>query len=215
MYSSIDVRPYQSNEIFSPDHRGDADTVKFTINPIVFHMPERPNRINCNLYVTVKGTLGFEPSGIRKSLKTKYFCTEIGYFRNDENKLNHIYGAHYDLDENKFGHPVFHSHIAPQMELLNPINERYHTKFEADDKVTPMLTTVRTPTAQMDFFSVIAKLCADHLVNETSAPEVKKAFSQMRSASSFFIGAAHRMPYLYSDMATKCYRSTHWYDGTP
>jgi hypothetical protein len=82
-----------------------------------------------------------------------------------------------------------------------------------EDHVQPLLRNVRTPSAQMDIFSVIAQICADHLIHEKSGIEVRQAFAKMRSECNFFIGAAHRMTYLNADVAPICYRSTHWYTG--
>lgn len=214
IYPSCDVRPSQGYDIFEFDDRAEGDEVKFVIKPIVFMIPERATRPNPNLYVVVKGWLSFEGPNLRTApLRTKSFGTEVGYFRSKKQVVEHVYGAHYDLDECKPGHPVFHAQISPQMDLLASINERFRQEWIAEDKVTPILPNVRTPSAQMDVFSVIAQLCADHLIHDKSGPEVHNAFTRMRTATDFFIGAAHRMTYLNSAMAPGCYRSTHWYAG--
>ena len=126
-----------------------------------------------------------------------------------------MYGAHYDIDESKPGHPVFHSQISPQMSLMDDIKELFRKEWGGEDRVRQVLSNVRTPSAQMDVFSVIAQIFADHLMHGGSAQEVQDAFTKMRKACDFFKGAAHRMNYLNSAIAPHCYRSTHWYAGPP
>ena len=79
------------------------------------------------------------------------------------------------------------------------------------DLAAGLLRNVRMPTAQMDVFSVITQIGADHLVSETSSLEVRAAFGKLREACDFFMGAAGRLAYLNSMGASHCYRSTHWY----
>ncbi len=214
MYPSSDVRPSSGYDIFEFDHTVGDDDVKFNVRPIVFMLPERAAHSSPSLYVAVKGWLSFEGPDLRsKPLRTRSFGTEVGYFRSKREVVEHVYGAHYDLDEAKTGHPVFHAQISPQMDLLASVNEQFRREWIAQDRVTPILPNVRTPSAQMDVFSVITQLCADHLLTETSSSEVKQAFEKMRTATAFFVGAAHRMEYLNANIAPHCYRSTHWYSG--
>jgi hypothetical protein len=128
--------------------------------------------------------------------------------------LEHIYGAHYDIDEKTPGHPVFHSQISPKMELLEHVKEQFRKESDSkEDRVKFLLRNVRTPSAQMDVFSVIAQVCADHLMHAKSSIEVRKAFTKMRTECDFFVGAAYRMEFLNADIPRTCYRSTHWYAG--
>jgi len=213
MLPASDVRPAAGEEIFKCVPCPSAQ-VKFEIGPIVFRMPERANHRETNLYIAIKGWISFDGENLRKNLHTKGFATTIGYFRLKGGNIEHVYGAHYDLDESTEGHPVFHSQISPQMDLISQVREKFKKQDEtAEDKVQYLLRNVRTPSAQMDVFSVIAQICADHLVYEKSDPEVISAFEKMRNACNFFTGAAHRMTFLNADPASHCYRSTHWYDG--
>jgi hypothetical protein len=210
------VRPAQPLDAFELDNMVGDDEVKFNIKPIVFNVPERATHQDSNLYVAIKGWLSFEgPDFQALPLRTKSFGTEVAYFRSKANVLEHVYGAHYDLDEQRNGHPVFHAQVSPQMGMLPFVNERFGKNFEnVEDLVRKVLPNVRMPSAQMDVFAVMLQICADHLIHSGSPPNVVEAFNKMRGACEFFIGAAHRMPYLNGLPATHCYRSTHWYVRT-
>ena len=213
MYPASDVRPAQPVDAFELDGTADDDEVKFNVRPIVFNVPERATRQDSNLYVVVKGWLSFEgPDFLAVPLRTKSFGTEVAYFRSKVGALEHVYGAHYDLDEKSAGHPVFHAQVSSQMGMLPHVNERYGRKIDqVDDLMRKLLPNVRTPSAQMDVFAVTLQICADHLIHSGSPPNVLEAFAKMTEACGFFVGAAHRMPYLNGPPASHCYRSTHWY----
>lgn len=217
MHQSSDVRPKQGNDIFHFDYTGNENSnrLKFNINPIVLLLPERAKSRTCSLFVSVKGRIEFDDSIQDGLLCTKDFGTEVGYFRVQKDKIEHIYGARYDYHEAP-DHPIFHAHITHQMELINSVNDLYRkewTSENTDDKVLPILSQVRTPTAQMDFFSVIIQLCADHLLYENSSDEEKLAFSNLCNVTNFFFGAAYRIPKLNTEPAKNCYRSPHWYNA--
>lgn len=217
IFPASDVRPTQPLEVFALVAGVGEDEVKFNVRPVVFKVPERATRQDSNLYVALKGWLSFEGPDFRTTpLRTKSFGTQVGYFRSKQGALEHVYGAHYDLDEATAGHPVFHAQVSPQMDMLADVNERFRKTFaEPLDSVRPLLANVRTPCAQMDVFSVVLQICADHLIHAGSPPQVQETFAKMRTACNFFIGAAHRMAYLNVPPASTCYRSTHWYERVP
>jgi hypothetical protein len=211
MYFASAVRPSSAYDIFRFDSAAPDDEVKFDIGPMVFNVPERVGRGH-PLYIVVKGWLTFAGDDFRTGpLKTKSFGTELGYFRLKGGTLEHVYGVHYDLEEEHPGHPVFHAQIASQMKLAIPIRELFHLENEPTNLFQPKLPNIRIPTAQMDVFSAIVQLCADHLVYEGADETVQSAFREMRTLNDFFIGAAYRMSYLNVLPATGCYRAAHWY----
>ena len=189
--------------------------VKFDFGPVVFNLCERKDDRNPNMYVVVKGSICVaENNESCQPLQTMSFKTQVGYFRRKDDQLEHVYGVHYDMDERGCGHPVFHAQLGPETEFASEIKEQFHFEACVVDCVNPMLRNVRTPTAQMDFFSVWTQLCADHLmsVDETgSDPQVTEGFKDVRSACKVLQGAAHRLTYLKDGKAPKCYRSYHWY----
>src|SRR4051812_19871863 len=111
-----DVRPANHRDVFRFVDDPDGLT-KFEAGPVVFRVPERPNKF-ASLYVVVRGwmTLGAPRDGDPRNT-TARFGTKVGYFRLKADKLVHVYGAHYDLDEDLFGHPVFHAQLSSQAEL--------------------------------------------------------------------------------------------------
>lgn len=213
MYPASVVRPAQSADAFELDAGVGDDEVKFVVKPIVLNVPERATHQDSNLYVAIKGWLSFEgPDFQAVPLRTKSFGTEVAYFRSKVGALEHVYGAHYDLDEHAAGHPVFHAQVAPQMGMLPAVNDRFGKNFQnVEDLVRKVLPNVRTPSAQMDVFAVMLQVSADHLIHSGSPPNVIEAFNRMRESCEFFIGAAHRLPALNQLPATHCFRSTHWY----
>lgn len=208
------IKPKTHSEIFTLDEGAPDDEVKLNFGPIVFNVPERPNKDTPNLFVVVKGWLIIEPPEVgQKNLRTKNFGTEVAYFRKKEKNLAHIYGAHFDMDEHSPGHPIFHAQFGPKQDFIGAIHDLFKRDEEILNQVGEMLRTVRTPTAQMDIFSVITQICADHLMNKDSGHDVKNAFAQLRESSNILIGAAHRLPFLSDASAARCYRASHWYDA--
>jgi hypothetical protein len=211
MHPSSQIRPADATVIFMPD--GSSDDPRFNIGPVVFHVPERANGRGSNLYVALSGWLSFGgPVAADPRRTTLRFGTQVGYFRAKGEKLVHIYGVHYDMDEELPGHPVFHAQMSSQVELGADVSRLFNLQLDiGDDLPGGLLRNVRTPTAQMDVFSVIIQIGADHLISEASGPEVHAAFARLRESCDFFMGAAGRLAYLNSVRASHCYRSTHWY----
>ena len=211
---SSEVRPTALLEVFrvdEADEHGTDDTVKVDCGPLVLYLCERANRPP-SMYVAVDGWIRMERSAEDgTSLRTVGFGTRVGYFRQKAQRLQHVYGVHYDMDENGGGHPVFHAQLRPMRGFANEIQNQFRFEAQVDDPVRALLRNVRTPTAQMDFMSVLTQLCADHLLDRDQTDDHSLAFSCVRSACTFLLGAAHRLPYLSDGGASRCYRSSHWY----
>ena len=211
MNSSSMVRPREVSEIFKVDDNAPEGVVKLIVGPVVFQVPERPNRTP-NLFIVVSGELSFErPNPKSAPLRTKDFATRVAYFRSKPGRLEHVYGAHYDMDEQVRRHPVFHAQFRPYEQFAQCIQTLFHRDDEIDGYLCNVLRNVRIPTAQMDVFSVLTQICADHLIDEQSTSEVTDAFQRMRIACNFFEGAARRVAFLGTESAVHCYRLTHWY----
>jgi hypothetical protein len=131
-------------------------------------LPKRPGSSKAsteNVFITAKLS-GSVISG--KPYLTNY-GTEIGYFRQTKaseplSDLLPITGFHYDFDCNgtKFNHPVFHAQ--PKMtagdryiELRPAITHREYPQVNE-------IRTIRIPTPQMDIFSAIVMILADHVI---------------------------------------------------
>ncbi len=214
MYQSAAIRPTNPNDIFQSveDNTAAPNDATFTIKPIVFNLPELPGG-SPNLFIALKGWLSF--SDVQPGpgpMKTKSFGTEMGYFRRRNSRLEHVYGVHFDLDESRPGHPVFHAQVSSQLQLGGSVLAQYRLEDEIVNEFAPKLGNIRIPSAQMDVFSTVVQICADHhfALGGAGAP-AKAEFAKIRKANSFFLGAAHRMPFLNSLPASGCYRSAHWY----
>jgi hypothetical protein len=211
MYQSSNFRPGGVHEVFTLDETAPDEEVKFNIGPVVFNVPEKIGR-GQTLFIVVKGWLSFGDGDLAvQPLKTKSFGTEVGYFRLKDGFLEHVYGVHYDLDEVLPGHPVFHAQLSSRTDMAQTVHDLFRVEGELKDFFKPKLKNIRIPTAQMDVFSAILQICADHLIYKDADATVHKAFSDMCATNSFFLGAAHRMNYLSQPPANECYRSAHWY----
>lgn len=212
MYPASEIRPRSVADIFQASLGADG-APRLDIKSLVMRVPEKARNEVANLYVVTRGWITFAPpveGDPRRS--TKGFQTEIGYFRANGSTLNHVYGAHYDMDERLAGHPVFHAQMSSQLAFADQVNEQFHVDFAVGaDHAAGLMKNVRTPIAQMDVFSVVTQVAADHLLSENSTEEVKDAFARLRTSCDFFIGAAARLTQLNQPAAARCYRSTHWY----
>ena len=211
MSSAVLVRPQVPDEVFTPVQDESNGVVKLQVAPIVFNVPERANAGRANLYIVVSGEISFVTNSSVQNIRTNHFGTRVAYFRHKGDSLEHIYGVHYDMDECSKGHPVFHSQLGSQMEFVGDIEHRYRIDIARIDCIKKLCKGIRTPTAQMDLFSVFTQICADHLLWKNSPTKVEVEFEKTRQICSFFTGAAHKMPFLQGERVSECYRSIHWY----
>lgn len=212
MHQATDVRPRQPDQVFSANEQRTDGTLRVNCGPAAFKLSEKAGGLP-NIYVGVGGWITVRESGQSDaSLCTMDFGTRVAYFRSKGLGLAHVYGVHYDMDETGAGHAVFHSQFRPMTELYDTVREQFGVRGGVEDHVGGVLRNVRTPTAQMDFFSVFTQLCADHLMMaKQPRGQAADAFGRIRSACDFMVGAAHRLSRLNSPSAAKCYRATHWY----
>nr|WP_314122998.1 hypothetical protein [uncultured Brevundimonas sp.] len=214
MDQSAAIRPDSAFDVFKLDQNAPDDVVKLNVGPIVLNVPERANRGRSDLYVVVEGWLVFEGDFAAASpLQTKSYGTNVAYFKRKGDDLEQVYGAHYDMDEVRFGHPVFHAQIGTNLDLAQSVKALFRLDLNVVSRMGSILGNVRLPSAQMDVFAAITQICADHLVGQNSAADVRRAFDDLRGASDFLVGAAHRLDYLNGAIAANCYQSRHWYSS--
>ena len=210
MSSASDVRPTDPHRIFRVGAAADG-VVTCTVGPVVFRVPERAGHGVPNLYIAVSGQLGLPiPTGKDAPLRIASFGTRVGYFRQREQTLEHVYGVHYDCTDQQVGHPFFHAQMAPQTAFVGDINDHFRQNLEVRNYVERVLGTVRSPSAEMDVFSVFLQICADHLVWKGSRAPTTRAFARMRDLCGSFGGVADAMPHFRSPSPCR-YRSPRWY----
>lgn len=172
------VHPPNPDSVFSLEDHSNTGPVRLRVAPVLLKLPERANEAARNLYVVLEGYLAFiRPTDVETPLATCDFGTRIGYFRHKpaHERLDHVYGAHYDLDTSGSAHPICHAQFASYLHFGQQLVTQFHLP-QATDSVDTVLRTVRTPTAQMDVFSVLRQICADHLVGENPGPSVLQTF---------------------------------------
>ena len=199
-------------EIFSFD-QPEPDLVNLNVGPMVVNVSERANRpTRVNLFIVVEGWLNLSVSDQNTTVQTNNFGTRVAYFRNKRCHLEHIFGAHYDMDENDSRHPIFHAQMDCRVSDSTHIYKYFSQNWEIKDKMNGVFRGVRIPTAQMDFFSVFTQICADHLVGTQPTQATADAFENIKSASNFLLGAGNKINYLNTPPASSCLRATHWYN---
>jgi hypothetical protein len=214
---SASIQPKDGYRVFEYLNT-EGNSANFQLNPIVVNVPERATDVTIDLFVVIKGRLSidrahFEADG---KIRTLNFATQAAYFRVKGNALNHVYGAHYDFAANEVGHPVFHGQMRSFVEFSEVIKSQYGLE-EADvnDLVSGILKTVRLPSAQMDVFSFLLQLVADHLLSGDSSDDDKTRFRELLERSKVIQGLGSQMVRLQVAPASFCYRAVHWYPPNP
>jgi hypothetical protein len=208
-----EVRPDESHVFRAVDGQS-AEAAFFELRPVVFNFPEDARHRRNDLYVVVRGLISFRRGEFRETsrLLTHSFATEVAYFRRRGDSLEHVFGAHYDFSPDSHGHPTFHGQLKSYATFGAFVGREYRVNDAVSgDAVNGILERVRVPTAQMDVFSLVVQMCADHLLFAGSAPEETAAFSALLAKNAFCHGAAFQVPRLGTDEARQCYRARHWY----
>ncbi len=145
MYGASSVEPKDYLQIFKVEDE-ECGQIKLDVSPVVLNVPERAGSGSLDLYVAIAGWLLFATRRNQGDpIRTERFGTKIGYFRAKRATLQHVYGAHYDIEETAPGHPVFHGQIAPQMEFSSDVLNLFHRGGEPENLVKPILRNVPCP----------------------------------------------------------------------
>lgn len=206
------ARPDDAYRIFNHIEPKIAGEVGFSVGPVVFNLPERANG-RPDLFVVLLGRLHFDELKITNDSKLQIvnFATQVAYFRQKDNDLVHVYGAHYDFALNEIGHPAFHAQMRSYCERYQDVANSFDMTCTPTDRVKDILRNVRLPSAHMDFFSYVLQLSADHLIDRTSGEADLQAFRELKQAAAIVLGAAFRVPQLANTAAQACLKANHWY----
>jgi hypothetical protein len=212
--NSARVSPSDRWQLFQVEH-SEADLVTFGIAHTLLVFPERANDMQNEMHIVVTGKLTidkrhFEAEG---QVRTIGFKSEAGYFRlKRDGNLQHVFGAHYDVAEDEVGHPAFHAQLKSFAHFGKEVEGLYGVRLQVTDAMNNVLKTVRLPSAQMDYFSLLIQAIADHLMSPTYSTEAEiQTFQQLLEKNKSIHGRAYDIMRLQLPAATTCYRSVHWY----
>ena len=209
----LSVLPRSAEDIFV-NACIDADgVVKFDIRPVFLSVTERRSNRSKNIFVAMDGWLSLKMQNVGTvRLLTESFGTRVGYFRTKKHELHHVFGAHYDMVVGDATHPVFHAQMKFHQKFADKLTQQHQFLCKTIDHTDGIYRAIRIPTAQMDFFSVLLQVCADHLISGHSCSNDLAVFKEIKERCGILVGAAHKLRFLNSATASSCYRATHWYD---
>ena len=209
--AGCDIKPSAYSEVFDIDQDDDA-SMKVVVNPVAFLLKETARAQRAEMFVTVNGKVNFSIVGDMAPPLACHFATTVGYFRMRGGVLDHVLGIHYDYDNKRPVHPVFHAQLKSCAGHLAIINEHYRPTFVlGNDLMAGIADKVRLPTAHMDPLAVFVQLLADHLLNQNSGPAVETTFERTRAALMFFKSDPDWSRRLDEVSAHRCFRGPRWY----
>ncbi|PCJ88331.1 MAG: hypothetical protein COA54_03435 [Thiotrichaceae bacterium] len=140
----------------------------------ITRMPRQHNNNSKRINVYIRGTIYFTVNDDNLILLHKY-ATEIAYIDTriqSSGVYSNIEGLHYDMiSEPQLAHPHFHVQRKPGL-LNEPIENETPHKLDNPDK-TLHISNIRISTPQVDFFSILPIILADHIVSENNGNKEK------------------------------------------
>ena len=185
------------------------------VKPVLFNVRERASFSGRpSLYVVARGTLVLERATLGAGrIRIVGFSTEVGYFRlTKDASLEHVYGTHYDFAVDQIGHPIFHGQVKSFSSKFLATVEDAVGPCPSVDRVEGILERVRMPTAQMDFFSLILQICADHYFSDSMDEETRLKIRALLETSRTMEGAGFKRT---PTSNVECMRAGHWYSAPP
>lgn len=219
---NINVKPSKAEDLFEIDYKA-SDKVRLIIKPVViWTLVKRAGSKKPRVYIVLSGAIDFDATTISERPVAEWFSTQIGYFCVSGRDVEHVCGAHYDFDP-RTAHPVFHTQLTSQTEMWHSVTNHFDAMrghSVSIDHMNSVMSNVRFPTAQMDFFSVLLQVCSDHMINETSAklPDNEQPgktnldlYNEVCEAVNFFSGYGEHHRGLRAGRDASCARSPYWY----
>ena len=201
--SRVAITQLPNTNIFEEDKSCPLDAMNFKMTPVVFDLPEHATQSKNSLFLVLSGKLSFVTTSNFSNLVTKSYSTQIEYFRKGNN-LKFIGTVHYDFDKrNLTNHPKFHSQFSNKISEF----EKTHLKksYPSPCKISNFIESARIPTVQLDCYSALLQICADHLVHNTLHKEI---FKNIRTHCNFFRSIDHPLQIKNN---LNCIRSIHFY----
>jgi len=167
-YSGIELRP-------TPNTEQAFENMAYQVSGFFLGMPQMPNSRKHTENVYLIGLL----NGVvaERTAQLKSYATEVSYCRmqnlsNQYGEQKAIAGYHFDFEStsSKINHPIFHVQQSIRAgERFFEFNTNFSLpEFPFDH---PEIRTLRIPTPQMDIFSAIVMILADHIVPPDGSSE--------------------------------------------
>ena len=216
-------RSFSFNEVFSlsENDKGFSCTVKFITLQFNDRYGSSGKKV---IFAVIEGRFNLEldetdPDG----LVIENPQTKLSYFRKKVQvgvrhpHFEHCFGVHYDFDDVLIGHPLYHSQFKPMMDHFDVVVRNFFLEEGAeyrlpDNKMEGIPRNVRIPTAQMDVFSVLLQIVADHGASESSTHDERERFSGFRELCFRMRGGIGRSENIKASVSRSCFRSPHWYN---
>jgi len=212
--SSVFFYPNDPYSIFRFD-KSDNISAHFECKPLLLIVPEKPMALNSDLHIVVQGHLEIDKEHLSATgqFRTRSFGSKVGYFRMKADSIDHVYGAHFDIDLQNLSHPAFHGQMASFEEFKDTIQSYYESDLpKLNNPMQHILRNARIPTAQMDFFSFLMQVIADHLLAVSPSQSHRSAFMDLLTKSKALMGSGFLHPAFQAPNSALCYRSGHWYE---
>jgi hypothetical protein len=215
--STFNYRPRDDEAIVRQGDRSSAESVSLDVGPLAFNVPERGDSSIGRLFIYLDGSLEFSRKTWIDSGRLEITSTtaEAAYFAVRKGELVLVYGGHYDYALGQQGHPAFHHQLRNNLfEGGEFIKQQFNLSYQIKDGLEGVLRNVRVPSAQMDAFSCMLKIAADHLLPQGPSPHQRDAFNALRGSSTLCgISCNAQSPpsLLPHVLPYSCYRARHWY----
>ncbi|HKO20533.1 MAG TPA: hypothetical protein VJU82_16785 [Acidobacteriaceae bacterium] len=224
----IEIRPADLGSAIRPGDGTTATEIALDVGPIFINVTERGAQGVKSIFIHLLGSFTFDRTAweANRVLDTLGLQTEAAYFRRSMGQLRLAYGAHYDhipasvTGPKATGHPVFHVQARGELDAYGAaIAKEYRLQEQVGGGLEGMLRNVRSASAQLDVFSVLLQIAADHLLPQHPTKEQKSAFNALRSMSALCgplctgSGAASEQapPSTKPVSPIRCFRARHWY----
>ena len=221
--NSVVLRPSNAYDVVHLSKRANDRIIAVNLGPLVLNVPERGNRQAAHLYIYVSGSFEFSRAlWLRDgTLDTTHVQTEAAYFRGEHRKdLLLVHGAHYDYTPGQRGHPVFHMQLrGALLDYASVVRACFGLTGEVSDGIPRMLRNVRAASAQIDVFSFLVQIAADHLLPQSANVDQRDAFNSLRARADLCgpycregeAGSSQPLPASDPTRGYRCFRARHWY----
>jgi len=208
---NAEIRPKHGEQLFfGVEDPGVADSFQFEMRPATLYVPERASSHTTYLYIVLKGRISVRAQDVRDRLRTTGFATEIAYFREKLPTLQHVYGAHYDYAPSHRAHPLFHAQLKEYGDRSAEAAKHFSFSYDGvdDNSMKGILRTARLPCAQLDVFSTLLQVAADHLIDDKSSAEQLSLLEALAAETRKIQGIGDILGVIHE---AQCMRGSHWY----